>query len=102
MTQPEWIITPQELKKCLGRVTLVDVREPEEHAESRIEGCKLIPLGELSTRGPRELNPEDDIVVYCAHGIRSLQGVMALRQLGFKKLRSLDGGICAWDEAGRK
>jgi rhodanese-related sulfurtransferase len=98
MPHPEWIITSSELKECLGKVTLVDVREPEEYAVSYIEGCKLIPLGELQLRAPSELNPEHDIVIYCAHGIRSLHGVMALQRLGFKKLRSLDGGIVAWEE----
>jgi rhodanese-related sulfurtransferase len=96
--QPDWIITAAELKSCLGKVVLVDVREPEEHAEVRIDGGKLIPLGELMQRAPQELNPEDDIVVYCAHGVRSLQAVMGLKQLGFENLRSLEGGICAWEE----
>lgn len=101
MAQPDWIITSEQLKGELGKVVLVDVREPEEFAESHIEGCKLIPLGELQQRAPRELDPEANIVVYCAHGVRSLQGVMALRMLGFKKLRSLEGGICAWEESQR-
>ena len=98
MSQPSWIITPEELTKCLDQVTLVDVREPEEHAASRIPGCKLIPLGELSQRAPAELNKTDDLVVYCAHGVRSLQGLMALRMLGFENLRSLEGGIVALEE----
>ncbi len=93
--QPDWIITAEELKACKDRVVLVDVREPEEHEESRIEGCKLIPLDEIQARA-QELNPEDDIVIYCAHGVRSLQALMALRMMGFQKLRSLDGGIEAW------
>jgi rhodanese-related sulfurtransferase len=99
--RPAWIITSEELKPVLGQVKLVDVREPEEHAESRIEGCTLIPLGELQRRAEKELNRDDDIVLYCAHGIRSLQAVMALRMLGFKKLRSLEGGIAAWEQSGR-
>lgn len=97
-TQPNWIITPQELKTELKQVTLVDVREPEEHAESAIPGSVLIPLGEIQLRGPKELDPSDDIVLYCAHGMRSLQALMALRVQGFEKLRSLDGGIHAWQE----
>jgi rhodanese-related sulfurtransferase len=95
---PDWMITPSELKECIDSVVLVDVREPEEFEECRIEGCKLIPLGELQARAPQELKPEDDIVVYCAHGVRSVQGVMALRMLGFERTRSLDGGIAAWLE----
>ncbi|MEN9723440.1 MAG: hypothetical protein RJB38_1426 [Pseudomonadota bacterium] len=96
----EWLISASQLKEELGSVVLVDVREPEEYEESRIEGCKLIPLGEISFRGPRELNPDDAIVLYCAHGVRSLHALMALRQLGFENLRSLEGGICAWQEQG--
>lgn len=79
-------------------ITLLDVREPEEYAECRIEGCVLIPMGELLARAPRELKTDADIVVYCAHGIRSLQAALALRQLGFGKVRSLQGGLAAWFE----
>ena len=102
MSQPDWIITAEELKKVLKTqsseksVTLVDVRELEEYKEVRIEGCRLIPLGELKQRAPTELNPSDDIILYCAHGIRSLQAVMVLRMMGFERLRSLEGGIESW------
>jgi rhodanese-related sulfurtransferase len=94
--KPQWIISPEELKTCISSVVLLDVREPEEFEESRIEGCKLIPLGELEERAVNELDKGADIVVYCAHGMRSLNAVMHLRMLGFTKLRSLEGGIEAW------
>lgn len=92
-----WNITSAELARELPRIKLVDVREPEENAESRIEPSTLIPLGEIQARAG-ELNPEDDIVLYCAHGVRSLHALRALQMLGFKRLRSLEGGICAWHE----
>jgi rhodanese-related sulfurtransferase len=95
-----WNITTEELRGILGQVTLVDVREPEEFAEMRIEGGRLIPLGEIQARAPKELDRNDEIVVYCAHGVRSVQGLMALKMLGFEKVRSLEGGICAWEEKG--
>jgi rhodanese-related sulfurtransferase len=102
-SRPEWIVTATELKTELkaqvGGVKLVDVREPEEYAQSRIEGCTLIPVGEISARAS-ELDPADNIVLYCAHGVRSLHALLALRQKGFTKLRSLEGGICAWQELG--
>lgn len=96
--QAEWIITCAQLRECIQNVTLVDVREPDEYAVSRIEGGKLIPLGDIQQRAPHELKKDDDIVLYCAHGMRSLQAVMALKMLGFKKLRSLEGGIAAWEQ----
>lgn len=102
MAQPAWIITASELHTALKNgagLKLVDVREPEEFAESRIEGCTLIPLGELTGRAS-ELNPDDDIVLYCAHGVRSVHALLALQRLGFRKLRSLEGGICEWQAQG--
>jgi adenylyltransferase/sulfurtransferase len=100
--RPEWIITCDELEPILGRVTLLDVREPEEFAESRIEGCTLIPLGELTSRVERELKDKDaDIVIYCAHGVRSMHALMAMARMGYSRLRSLEGGICAWEERPR-
>jgi rhodanese-related sulfurtransferase len=99
MSALDWNITSEQLETELGKVLLLDVRQPEEHAESRIEGCTLIPLGELQARATAALpDPNADIVVYCAHGVRSLQGVMILRMLGYGNTRSLHGGICAWEE----
>jgi len=100
MRECDWLISSNELKDLHGKVELVDVREPEEFEEAHIDGCKLIPLGEIQSRGPAELDPEKEIVLYCAHGIRSVQALMALKMLGYEKLKSLDGGICDWIEHG--
>jgi rhodanese-related sulfurtransferase len=100
----DFIITAAELSEILRRdptsIMLVDVREREEYAEAHIVGCRLIPLGELQSRALRELDPDADIVLYCAHGVRSVHAIMALSQLGFEKLRSLQGGLCAWQKEG--
>ncbi len=102
MDAREYLITAEELKRERSEksdaLVLVDVREPEEWAESRIEGATLIPLGELLNRAPSELrDPDADIVLYCAHGVRSLHALVALQRLGYQKLRSLRGGICEWE-----
>ena len=94
----DFTISAEELAEQLTQVRLLDVREPEEFAESHIEGCTLIPLDELSARADSELNREDDIVIYCAHGVRSMHALMALRMKGYTKTRSLTGGIEAWKE----
>lgn len=93
---PNWIITAEQLRNEIKDVLLVDVRQPEEFDEAHIEGCVLIPLGELEERASKELDANRKIVCYCAHGIRSLDAAMALRMLGFKDVRSLQGGIEAW------
>jgi len=75
---------------------LLDVREPWEFETARIEGAKLIPMGDVPSRAHQELDPEDHIVVYCHHGVRSLNVTAWLRQQGFEKAQSMAGGIDAW------
>lgn len=102
MNLSDFTITSGVLKKILaekpGTILLVDVREPEEFEEDRLDGCKHIPLGDLMSRANTELDPESDIIIYCAHGVRSMHALMGLQSLGFKKLRSLEGGLCAYRE----
>jgi rhodanese-related sulfurtransferase len=91
-------IEPQELKARLTRDAaplLVDVRQPWEHDICRLEGARLIPMGDLPSRY-QELLDADDVVVYCHHGIRSLDAAVWLRQQGVEGARSLAGGIARW------
>lgn len=75
--------------------TLIDVREPWEHALARIEGSLLRPLGEVE-RWAGELDREACYVLMCHHGVRSLAACQYLRHLGFSDVHNLDGGIDAW------
>ena len=97
--KPNWEITASELLACIDQVTLVDVREPEEHEAIAIPKSKLIPLGELAVRASEELDPKEDIILYCAHGVRSLYAVRILLNLGFTQIRSLQGGIEHWRDS---
>lgn len=93
-------MTVKELKARLDRkdkFTLVDVREPNEFEIARIPGARLLPLSELQSRA-HELDTADDIVVHCKSGVRSLKAIAALRQMGFKKLTNVKGGILAWSD----
>ena len=91
-------IHPNELKYMIdsGRdFVLLDVREAWEYQLVHIEGAVSIPLGELPKRFG-ELSPIDEIVVYCHHGMRSLDAAYLLQQLGFKSVLSVVGGIDRW------
>lgn len=76
---------------------LLDVREPDEHHLVALPYSRLIPVGELSHRLD-ELDDwkDEEIVVYCHHGIRSLNAIGQLRHFGFTRLRNLAGGIDRW------
>ena len=86
----------QRMSQGGERFTLVDVREPWEFDAARIEGAKLMPVGDVPSRAHQELDPEDHIVVYCHHGVRSMNVTAWLRQQGFEKAQSMAGGIDAW------
>ena len=58
---------------------LIDVREPFEFEIARIDGAKLIPLGEISGRAD-ELDREQTFIVHCHSGRRSAQAVQLLKQ----------------------
>jgi rhodanese-related sulfurtransferase len=79
------------------QVYLLDVREPWEHALSRLPDSTLIPLGELPQRMDEVEPPAGvPVIVYCHHGIRSLSGAAILEAKGFPEAYSLAGGIEAW------
>ncbi|HUD64987.1 MAG TPA: rhodanese-like domain-containing protein [Candidatus Sulfotelmatobacter sp.] len=95
----DYEITPEEVKSKLNageEFVLLDVREPWEFETARIDGAKLIPMGDVPSRAHQELDPEEPIVVVCHHGVRSMNVTVWLRQQGFEKAQSLRGGIDAW------
>ena len=91
-------MTAVQLKEKLDsgkKITLLDVREPQEWDITHLPDAKLIPLGEIPSR-VNELDTADDIVVYCHHGMRSAKAINFLKKMGFEKLTNLAGGIDAW------
>lgn len=77
---------------------LVDVREPAEFAIAKIPGAELIPMGSVPAQLQRLEGAADDaiVVVFCHHGVRSLQVVNWLRQQGVENCQSMAGGIDLW------
>ena len=95
----DYEITPEEVQGKLAAgesFTLLDVREPWEFDAARIEGAKLMAMGDVPSRAHQELDPEEHIVVLCHHGVRSMSVTVWLRQKGFEKVQSMRGGIDAW------
>lgn len=93
-------ITPVELAERLKHnppPVLIDVREADEFAYASIEGARHIPLRELPER-LMELKPfqEQEMVVYCHHGMRSHRAMVFLAQAGFGRVSNLTGGIERW------
>ena len=76
---------------------LLDCREQDEWDFCHIDGAMLIPMSELQSRMQElEQHRDSDIIVYCHHGVRSLQVAMWLQQQGFCHAASMAGGIEEW------
>jgi len=92
-------ITATELKQRLDNgddIQLIDVRQPDEHDFAKIEGAKLIPLGEVMRR-INEIDEAKETIIHCKMGGRSAKAIEALQKAGFKgNLSNLKGGITAW------
>src|ERR1700741_4585341 len=93
-------ILPEELNERLKRgerPVILDGREPEAIAIASFPGANHIPMGDIPSR-LTELDPDQETVVVCHHGIRSAQVAMYLAQQGFEHVLNLSGGIDAWSE----
>lgn len=95
-------ITVEELKARLDageKINLIDCREPNEYAEFNIGG-KLVPLGKIQTMQTEELDDlkEEEVIVHCRSGQRSMMACMFLDTLGFTNTVNVTGGILAWQE----
>lgn len=95
-------ITPVELQSILGsdnpeEFHLIDCREEDEFAICKIEGAKLLPLSNFAATASDYLKGSElPTVVYCHHGMRSMNATVFLRQQGFDNVWSLAGGIDLW------
>ena len=92
-------ISVAELKQRMdrGHVNLIDVRDAQEYEICRISGSRLLPLREIPDR-VNEFNLTDEYIFHCHTGVRSARAVSLLRELGFKRVKNLKGGIDAWAE----
>lgn len=94
-------LSAQEVSQLLmqRRITLIDVREPDEYSTSRIPGALLYPLSTFDAT----VLPSDEplpVVFHCGSGKRSMLAAQARLNAGASSARHLAGGIGAWQAAG--
>jgi rhodanese-related sulfurtransferase len=95
-------ISVEEVKQRLDAgesLHLLDVREPQEHADFNIGGT-LLPLGRIMQMDTDDLESwkDEEVIVYCRSGNRSGQAAMILETTGFTNVKNLTGGMMAWQD----
>ncbi len=92
-----------ESRISAGNVTVLDVREPDEHAEGALIGALHIPRGHLEAQVEGRIVDKDaPVIVYCAGGVRSAFAARTLGELGYSNVVSMAGGFGKWKDEGRK
>ena len=95
-------ISVEDLKKKFAAnddFILIDVREPEEFASSRIPGSVLIPKADFFDATALDRLPRDkEIILHCRSGVRSAHCLAIIQGAGFMNSRHLGGGILAWEK----
>ena len=94
-------VTVHDMKRALEEpalgIRVVDVREPDEHAQARVAGVRLLPWSVLPERFT-ELDPTRPYYLHCRSGVRSRQAARFLHEHGFTQVKSVRGGLLAWAE----
>lgn len=98
------VVSVQEVNKAMDikeKVTIVDVRRPEEYKEGHLKNSILLTLDKIDAKALQTLHDKDQLLyVYCRTGKRSAQAAAQLQQIGYTNVHSMDGGIVAWQNSG--
>lgn len=102
-TEENQVLKAKEFKTAIVEhkdAVLLDVRTAEEFGNGHIENAVNIDWNKGEANFEEQLKnvPKDKkILVYCQGGSRSATAAAKLRDLGYKQVQELDGGIVAWN-----
>lgn len=94
-------VDPAEVKRRLDSnepLSLIDVREPFEHQIASLPSATLIPMNTIpaNLQQIEAASDEKPVIIFCHHGMRSLNVVSWLRRNGVENCQSMAGGIDEW------
>src|SRR4026208_407635 len=95
-------VTPEDVQLKLNNgARIIDVREADEFKQGHLPGAIFIPRGFLELRIEDAVpDREQELILYCAGGSRSIFAAHNLHELGYKNVRSMSGGFQKWKDHG--
>ena len=99
-------VSVDEFSKLIANregIQLLDVRTQDEYNEGHIAGAKLIDVNDslFLEKATSQLSKKKPVAVYCRSGRRSAKAANAMVKAGYQVI-NLDGGILAWQDAGKE
>jgi rhodanese-related sulfurtransferase len=96
-------VSLDEARSLVGNssVTVLDIREPDEHATGVAKGMKLIPMSTLESRlNELPRSPNSRVLLICNTQNRSSAVAKELRTRGFTNVEYVRGGMSEWAKRG--
>ncbi len=95
-------VSTDDAEQYLGKVTFLDVREPEEYEQGTLPDAVHLPRGNLEFQVEGKLPDKSaPVIVYCAGGVRSAFAARTMGQLGYTDVVSMAGGFNRWKDEGK-
>jgi hydroxyacylglutathione hydrolase len=87
-------VSPKKFAELIkeNHASILDVRRPGEYDNGHVKGTELIPLAELNERAG-ELNPDEEYLIYCRTGYRSVIAASLLKSKGIRNVINVSEGI---------
>lgn len=101
---PNGPVKVEQAEKHIGSgIQLLDVRTVDEWETGYIKGAKRVTFGEQGfvEKAKAAVDPKKPVLVYCRSGKRTVKAAQQLREAGFATVVELEGGLIAWEKAGK-
>lgn len=84
-------IKVDELYDSIGKISLIDVREPYEYKNGHLPTAKNIPMGKIIAEADRQLDKSKEYYIICQSGSRSSRTCNTLRNMGYNVINVAGG-----------
>jgi rhodanese-related sulfurtransferase len=95
------VINVNDIDNLIGKVEIIDIREPYEYKSGTLRTAKNIPMGNLLTNPEQYLAKDKTYYIMCQSGGRSQRTTRALAKQGFSVI-NVAGGIGSYVGSKRK
>lgn len=84
-------IDVNDLEALLGKVSLIDIREPYEYMGGHLPTARNVPMGRLMMESELHLDKDQPYYIICQSGARSARTCAALKEKGYEVINVAGG-----------